>query len=304
MSILCCLCIYSPLISLEIFDFTFPLDSCKTLHYQTTLKVENSRKISNQSNTRKCLPEAGRHRYVTMGAPPFQFNLSQIETLRTQRAFTMIRAKTYMLPSPHLSILSNLPKAEHLCHSCDTSYIYQLAGDPHPEKPMVLPCGHLCGSRCLEIQLDTMTPRCPVCNRRFPLHPRHKVGAHGPAVGEVGGLSQDRNPALSQQVERESHNMSGISRSTTRAGSLARQSTQKDGTRGMSILDILNPAEDNGATSGHSKLRESAMPCTKATMEELTVQSFAVNEGGETAEDVDAANILVQMSADSGRYNI
>ena len=167
----------------------------------------------------------------------------------------------------------------------------------------MLPCGHICGSRCLESQLDTTAPKCAVCDRKFPLRPKNKVGVHGPADEVVEIPSRGRSAAFSQTMTDEKRAIPGSITPAGPMGSIPQQTTWRNGTRGMSILDILNSDDDDGvqdATSASSKptpTTKSAMPRAKATMQDLMGQVQAMMEGGQAAEDIEAAEILLGMSA-------
>ena len=149
------------------------------------------------------------------------------------------------------------------------------------------------------------------------MRPRYKVGVHGPAERGSrgregrGGPSDERSAAVSRVgMDGESPARARISSApVSREAAVARQTRARDGTRGMSIRDILNSDDDDD--DGGDDVRDAVrarvkpgaandlMPRGKASVRSSGGQLLAGRNDGVTAEDAEAAEILVRISVGS-----
>lgn len=234
--------------------------------------------------------------------PPFRFSLAQISAIRLRNGFAILHTATYSLPTLHLSLLPQLPKTEQSCRSCGLSFIHQLPGQGPPERPVVLPCGHIGGHRCLDYRLNTAVPTCFVCARVLPLRPSDKVGVHGPAGQILKGGAVGGGARIESLLQRERVLGAGMARAVTR-----------DGGRGVSIGGVIKfegdgvcgnlaSASDEAITTGQASMQRTMVstvsaPRGQAAKPDVSSQVTAAMGRGYGAEDIEAAKILLDLSA-------
>ena len=75
-------------------------------------------------------------------------------------------------PLHHLRSVSveDLPPNDRACHVCATPWGVPKDGNGSVEHPVILPCGCIAGSSCLERSLET-SPRCPLCKTTMRIIP-------------------------------------------------------------------------------------------------------------------------------------
>lgn len=121
-------------------------------------------------------------------SPALRLNHAHLQALKAQGHIKSISNELYTLPAIAYPKL-DLPIAERKCAACQSDFI-----DRPWEVPVILPCGHVAGSHCLETWLKLSTS-CWKCNCTIPsIHTGD--GIHRLPQGDVS--SSPRRAAPSQ----------------------------------------------------------------------------------------------------------
>ena len=92
---------------------------------------------------------------------PFRVEKDHVEVFKATGRFTILSNQFYTLPSVNAY---DLPQTERTCRVCKKPFLQQRGQDEPHEVPIVLKCGHIVGSKCLDIWCNLRSaPHCFVC---------------------------------------------------------------------------------------------------------------------------------------------